>query len=427
MNALTNACIYDFHNFKNNRYIIFDSEIREIGNMEDFKGAENIIDCSGNIVLPGLVNCHTHIYSTFSRGMNVYFDPKNFKDILKQLWWRLDGQLDNTSTYYSGLIYGIDCVKNGVTTIVDHHASGLSINGSLMELKKAICDEIGLRGIFCFETSDRFDVSECIKENLSISKVRNEKCAGLFGMHASMTVSDESLEIISKNTKGLPIHIHVAESKYDEEDCRNKYNKSVVERLSSFNLLNKDSILAHCVHINENEADIIKQSDSIIAINPTSNMNNAVGLADYNLFKKYKLKCMIGNDGLGANIIREYLNIVFGMKNRLGSPTSFGLDELVQMIENGYEYISRVLNIRVGRIKEGYKADMITIPYNPPTPMNNGNVLGHLFYGIFDNFKPKDVWVDGKGLVRNYELKMDTLDIYKEARKEAEKVWTRMH
>ncbi|MEL7596739.1 MAG: amidohydrolase family protein, partial [Clostridiaceae bacterium] len=161
MKALTNACIFDFQSFKENYYVLFDSEIKEVGKMNEFPGADEIYDCSRTIVMPGLINCHTHIYSTFARGMNVPFDPKNFQDILDQLWWKLDGQLDKKAVYYSGLIYGCECIKNGVTSIIDHHASGLNIKGSLEELKKSICDDLGMRGIFCFETSDRFDTEEC--------------------------------------------------------------------------------------------------------------------------------------------------------------------------------------------------------------------------------------------------------------------------
>jgi cytosine/adenosine deaminase-related metal-dependent hydrolase len=196
LKAIINACIYDFHNYKQNCYILFDKEIIEVGHMQDFKGGDEIYDARGCIIMPGLTNCHTHIYSTFSRGMSIPFNPKNFKEILEQLWWKLDSKLDKNDIYLSGLVYGIDCIKSGVTSIIDHHASGLSIRGSLQELKRSICDELGLRGIFCFETSDRFDVDECIEENIEFSRQRTESSAGVFGMHASMSLSDGTLEKI---------------------------------------------------------------------------------------------------------------------------------------------------------------------------------------------------------------------------------------
>lgn len=427
MKALINACIYDFQNFKKNQYVLFDSEIKEVGSMEDFPGADKIYDCSHSLVMPGLINCHTHIYSTFSRGMNVPFNPITFQDILSQLWWRLDGKLNKNDVYYSGLVYGIDCVKNGVTSIIDHHASGLDIKGTLNELKKGVCDDIGLRGIFCFETSDRFNIDECIEENLEFAKGKSEKYAGLFGLHASMSLSDETLDKVSRNIGNIPIHIHVAESEEDEIHSKKIYGKYIVERLDGFNLLKSNSILAHCVHINEKEAELISKRGCYIAMNPTSNMNNAVGLADYEMIKSYGIPCIIGNDGLGVNITRDFLNLVFAMKNRLNGPTRFGLDDMRECINNGYKYISNILNIKIGRIEKGYKADMIAVPYIPPTPMEEDNILGHIFFGVFDNFHPRDTWCNGECLMRNYKVAIDEKNIALEAENSAEKLWNRIN
>lgn len=426
MKALINACIYDFHSYRDNCYVYFEDDIKEVGNMGDFKGADEIFDCRGSVVMPGLVNCHTHIYSTFSRGMSVPFNPKNFMDILEQLWWKLDSQLDSSDVYSSGMVYGIDCIKNGVTSLIDHHASGLSIRGSLDKLKESICEDLGLRGVFCFETSDRFDVDECIEENLKFACNRSSSSAGLFGMHASMSLKDETLKKIADVLGDLPIHIHVAESADDVEDCMKRYGTGIVQRLDSFSLLNKNSILSHCVHISGEEAELIAKRGCVTAMNPTSNMNNAVGLADYEIFRKNNVKCMIGNDGLGSNITREYLNITFAMKNRLQSPTKFGFDELIAMIQNGYEYINNILNIKVGRIEKGYKADMMAVPYLPPTPMNGENALGHLFFGMFDNFHPRDVWANGKCLMKDYQIDMNLEKIYGESRTLSQTVWERI-
>lgn len=426
MKAIINANIYDFKDFVENKYILFDEKIEEVGDMKDFKGAEIIYDCKGSIVMPGLINCHSHVYSTFARGMNIPFNPKNFKDILYQLWWKLDGKLDREAVYFSGLIYGIESLKNGVTSIIDHHASGLYIKGSLNELKKSIVDFLGLRGIFCFETSDRFNIDESIKENLEFCSKKTDKHCGIFGMHASLSLSNETLNMISKVIGNLPIHIHVAESMDDVLDCSEKYGKAIVERLDSFNLLNDNSILAHCVHINEKEAEIISNRNCYVALNPTSNMNNAVGLSNYDILRKNNIKCLIGNDGLGTNITRDYLNIVFGMKNMLKSPTKFSLEDLQNIINNGYEYVSKMLGIKLGRIEKGYLADMISIPYNPPTPMDLSNASGHIFFGLFDNFHPRYVWIGGQCVVKDYMTTFDENYIYNEAKNVASKVWDRI-
>lgn len=426
MKAIVNARIYDFENYIENGYVAFEREIAEVGSMESFKDADEVIDCKGSMVIPGLINCHTHIYSAFARGMNVPFNPINFKEILEQLWWKLDRQLDRDATYSSAFIYGADCIANGVTSIIDHHASGLCIENSLSLLSEVISERLGIRGLYCFESSDRFLLQECLKENLRFARSSSENKGSMFGLHASMSLSDESLERISWVLGNAPIHIHVAESIDDVHDCRSKYGKSIIERLDSFGLLNRNSILAHCIHINEDEAALISQRGCYVALNPTSNMNNAVGLPDYDLLRKYKIKCLLGNDGLGANITRDYLNLLFSMRNRLGSPTKFDMEDLVQIIKNGYEYMNSRLNVKLGRIEKNYKADLVVVPYNPPTPMNGKNALGHLVFGVFDSFKPSQVWISGKRLVEDYKLCFETEKALKQARADADKVWKRL-
>ncbi|SHH32296.1 amidohydrolase family protein [Thermosipho atlanticus] len=429
MKAIINANIFDFDNFYENYYILFDKEIIEIGSMEKFPGASYVIDAHGNFVMPGLVIGHTHIYSAFARGLSLPFNPTNFKDILNQLWWKLDSKLGETENYFSALVSGIEFIKNGVTTIIDHHASGKQIKGSLNTLRKALCDEIGLRGIFCFETSDRFNVEECIQENLSfLNENSSDMYAGLFGLHASLSLSDETLKKISELYKG-PIHIHTAESIDDVEDSLSKYGMRVINRLNKFGLLRENSILAHCVHVTEEELKLISKNNCYVALNVSSNMNNAVGLPDYKKMKKHNVKTIVGNDGLGFNLARELLNLFFSMKLKGKSPLAFSLDDLKYSISNTYEIASKLLRIKLGKIQPGYASDLIIVPYIPPTPINKENAYGHVVFGLFDNFRPSHVIVNGKLLMDNYKITVPTDDvneIYKEARKVSQRLWEKL-
>ncbi|MBM7560422.1 amidohydrolase family protein [Marinitoga litoralis] len=426
--VIINCNIFDYDDYKENQYIRFDKEILEVGDMKDFKKKENeeLIDFKSKLVMPGFVNGHTHIYSTFARGMSVDFNPKSFSDILKQLWWRMDSKIDLETTYYSGLVSGIEFIKNGITTFIDHHASGSAIKGTLNELKKGLCDEIGLRGIFCFETSDRFNVNECIEENIEFAKNKTEYYAGMFGLHASLSLSDETLKKVSENLNDLPIHIHVAESLEDEEESIAKYDKKVVERLEEFNLLNKNSILSHCVHIDEKEAEIMSKYDIYVALNPTSNMNNAVGLPNYKLLKDHEIKTIIGNDGLGFNITREYLNLYFTQKYRYEDPTFFNFSDLKSNIDNVYNLAGELLGIKIGRIKEGYKADMISYNYKPFTPLSENNIFGHVFFGIWDKLDVVDTIANGEFLMKDRKVKYDETKIYNEAKEVSKKLWKRL-
>ena len=154
MMVIKNAAIYDFDHYQRDCFIVHDELVRHVGYMADFKEEdypqETIIDASDCLLMPSLVVGHTHIYAALSRGLSLPFDPKDFRELLEQLWWRIDGALDREAVYLSGVVSGIEYVKNGVTTIIDHHASGRMITGSLETLKRAVVDTVGLRGIFCF-------------------------------------------------------------------------------------------------------------------------------------------------------------------------------------------------------------------------------------------------------------------------------------
>ncbi|EHI97697.1 S-adenosylhomocysteine deaminase [Clostridium sp. DL-VIII] len=422
--ALINARIFNYDSLKENSYVLFNKQIIEIGSMENFKGADEVFDCNNQIVMPGFVNCHSHIYSTFARGWITEFNPKNFVELLEQMWWKLDGVLEEKDIYYSGIVSGMEFIKNGITTVVDHHASG-KIRGSLNLLKRALCDYLGIRGVFCFESSERFPIDECIEENLEFGKNITNMERGLFGMHACLTLSDEALKKIAKESEGMPIHIHVAESDEDNIDSIKKYNKTPIERLEEYGLLRENSILSHCIYLTEKDMDILAKHKIYVALNPTSNLNNAVGLADVLELEKRNIKCILGNDGLGFNLTREMLNLLFGMHLKYKSPTAYSLNNLKKVIENNYEYAGKILNCKLGKIEQGYEADFLTLEYNAPTPMNEDNLFGHFFYGMLDNFKPKNVWCNGKIKLKDYKLLEDEEKIYAEARKIAKEVWSK--
>lgn len=421
--ALINARIFNYDSLKENSYVLFGEKIIKVGSMEEFKGADEVYDCKGSLLMPALVNCHTHIYSTFARGWNTPFNPKTFVELLEQMWWKLDRVLQKEDIYYSGLVSGIEFIKNGITTVVDHHASGRMVKGSLEVLRKALCDEIGIRGVFCFETSQRFNLKECIEENIEFSKNTTKTSAGLLGMHACLTLDDEGLKEIANSSGNLPIHIHVGESEEDNILSLEKYRQTPVERLEKYGLLRENSILSHCINISDKDKDILSKYKVYIALNPTSNLNNAVGIADALGFKKRNIKCLLGNDGLGFNLTREMANLVFTMHWNYKSPKSYPIDHLKEIIKNNYDYVSNLLGCKLGDIKEGYEADFFTIDYKAPTPINDNNLFGHFFYGIIDNFKPKSLWCNGKIKMKDYKVLKDEDKIYKEASKIAEGVW----
>lgn len=425
MKALINARVYDYHTFHQNVFIVFDDKIIEIGPMSSFDkdGIDEVIDVHNNLIMPGFICSHTHLYSAFARGLSVPFNPKNFREILEQMWWKLDHFLDNDMIYSSAITSGLDQVMKGSTTLIDHHASYF-IKGSLNRIKQALVDDIGIRAILAFETSDRFDVGEAIKENASFYKTnKGPKVSGLFGLHASFTLSDETLREVSKNLNGAGIHIHVGESIKDEEDSMEKYGKTVIERLDDFGLINDSSILVHCTNASEKELDIIKARNATIAINVTSNMNNAVGLPNIRMMVDKEINIMFGNDGLIQSMPIEFMTAYYTAHLKTKNPIGFSIDEIKQAIINSYNYVSKQLNIKIGEIKKDFVSDFIVVPYNEFTPLDKTNIFGHLFFGVFPGLLPKHVIANGKFIVKNYEVDKELHDKCDEANILAKKLW----
>ena len=430
MKTIINARIYDYKNYIENGFVRFDEKgIVDVNEMSRFINSDNeeIIDAHGGILLPSFVCAHSHIYSIFARGLSIPFHPNNFQEILDQMWWKIDAKINNDITYYSGIAAASEFLLNGVTTVIDHHASG-EIRGSLSSLASSVSGVAGMRGIYCFESSDRYNIRDCISENGEfISSNKSDKCAGLFGLHASMSLSDESLRDISSICKNYPIHIHVAESQMDEEDCLNKYNCRIIERLDKFNILNKDSLIVHGVFLNSNELEIIAKKKAYIVVNTTSNMNNAVGLPNVKSYLKHGIPVMVGNDGLSSNMASEYMNVYYTSHLKNISPTEISLDDVKQMIINSNDYASSLLQTKIGEIKQGYQADLMIVKYSPFTQLNESNIFGHLFFGLFPAFKPSDVFIGGEHVVKDYQLtNAKLLSELSVAKLYADKLWNKV-
>lgn len=429
MKAIINVRIYDYCHYIENGYVLFDNKIVKVGKMSEFKNDNyQVIDGKGQLLLPNFVCNHAHIYSIFARGLVLPFNPENFLDILKQMWWKIDAKIDNETTFYSGICAGKEFIENGVTTVIDHHASGTDISKSLTMLKKSLVDTLGLRAILCFETSDRYDIASCIKENMSfLNRYQSDHIRGLFGMHASMTLSDDTLKRIARQLKDNPIHIHVAESEMDEQDSLDKYQMTITERLEKYNLVNPNSLIVHGVDISDKELDIVKKHNAYMVVNTTSNMNNGVGLPNVKNYLNHDIKVLVGNDGLSSNMTTEYLNVLYTGHLYNKTPTAIGLGEVLDMINNSYDYASKMLGIKLGRIEKDYEADFMLVPYEPFTKIDESNAFGHIFYGLYPSLRPNDVYASGRCLLKNRKIISKKVNkLFSEAQSVSADLWKRV-
>ncbi|WP_315110928.1 putative aminohydrolase SsnA [Clostridium intestinale] len=423
---------------ENGAVVIRDNTIIAVGEYSLLKEKykeEEFIDAKGKVIMPGLINTHMHIYSTFARGMAGKGPaPKNFTDILENLWWRLDKGLTLEDTKYSAYTTYLDCIKNGVTTVFDHHASPYSVEGSLFTIGDA-AKELGVRTCLCYETSDR-DGEEIlkagIKENIHFIKTYNnvneDMLKGMFGMHASFTLSDKSLYMCREAMEGLDAgyHIHTSEGIDDLYDSLRNHGKRVVERLMDFDILSDKTIAVHCVHVNSREMEILKQTNTNVVHNPESNMGNAVGCSPVLEFIKRGINVGLGTDGYTSDMMESIKvgNIIH--KHNLCDP-NVGFNETSSMaFDNNRKISSKYFNKEVGVLKEGAYGDVIIVDYNPLTPLNENNINGHIIFGMSGRCVT-DTIINGKVVMRNRVINtVDEEKIFSKSRDLAQKLWERI-
>jgi len=418
-----------------NSTVVIDGEhvaaIGDTAKMKERYPSAAVIDCAGKIILPGFINTHHHFYSTLARGMAPPGEPAaNFVEILERLWWKLDIALSNEDIAPSAQIPLIECIRNGTTTIIDHHASPSCRDGSLDRIENAV-REAGLRASLCYEVSDRNTPGAGIAENERFIKKIGRgdgQIASLMGLHASFTVSDETVEkcVGIANDAGVGCHIHVAEDAADRADSLTKYGIPTVNRLHNLGVTGEKSIFVHCVHVDEDEMDILASTDTIVVHNPESNMNNAVGVTKLLKLLEKGILVGLGTDGMSSDMLAQMRTayLLHRLDNR--DPRVAFTEAPRLLLQNNAEIAARQFGIHLGEIAPGLPADLAVIDYHPPTPLTEANFLGHLIFGLVDASVDTTI-CRGKVLMRNKQiLTLDEERITALSRELAPEVWKRL-
>jgi len=415
---------------------IKDGKIDAIGPTESFGitfDDERQIDAKGQLVMPGNICAHTHFYGAYARGMAIPGDaPKNFPEILSRLWWTLDKALDKDAVRMSALVSLVDAIKHGTTTLIDHHASPHAIEGSLDTIAEAV-QQAGLRGVLCYEVSDRDGKDKekaqaGIAENVQFINAHRDDplVRGTFGLHASLSLNDETLKACADALPdGAGFHIHVAEHEADEEDSLKRSNKRVVQRLNDYGIWGERSIAAHCVHIDDDELDILLNSRTWITHQPRSNMNNAVGAMQWEKFIQRGVKLGLGNDGFSNNMWAEWKTAYLLHKVVSRDPRAANGADIVKVAIQNNAKIAQVFFPEqiFGEISEGTAADLIFVDYKPFTPLEAGNLPWHILFG-FEASMVTTTIVNGKILMSDRQLVTLNEDaIMQEARALAPAIW----
>ena len=393
-------------------------KIKFIDNFDDVtvSGEDTVIDCSGKLVTKSFGVGHIHVYSALAKGMPPPVKkPQNFPEILKYIWWTLDKALDKETIEASALATALACAKAGATFAVDHHASPNSIKGSLEIIANAF-DKIGVGHLLCYEVTDRdgiVNAQEGLEETDSYLASRQ----GLVGMHASFTVGNDTMEkaaqIMQKHNSGA--HIHVAEGIYDQEHCLENYNKRVVERLNDYGFLGSaKTILGHCIHIEEHERELLRNSGAYVVQNTESNLKNKVGY--FNALGLDEKRILLGTDGMHSDMLQS-------------AKAAFFVGQSFDIIDFGSAYL-RFRNIHRYIDKNGFCGDgennLVVLDYDSATPVNKDNFLGHFTFGIKSNHV-LHVISDGRLIVKDRIIQtVDEGEVLGFTKEQAERLWKKM-
>ena len=389
-------------------------------------GGDETVDLGGNVVIPGMVCAHTHLYSSLARGMNgPPRTPRNFLQILRRIWWKLDRALDDESVYYSAAAGALESLRCGTTLLFDHHSSPEAIPGSLDIIQEALRD-VGLRGVLCYEVTDRGGKKERdagLEENRRFLDATEGDglFRGLVGAHASFTLGKASLEACGElaSEYGTGVHIHVAEDAADVRDARRRSGTGLLKRLERAGIAREGSVFAHGVHLREPEFRALEKTGAWLVHNPRSNMNNGVGHAPVQLFPS---RSALGTDGFPADMFEEARTGFF----RAQEETPACGTRVASFLAGGWALASSVFGTHFGSLAPGDAADLAVLAYRSPTPVSPANAAGHFLFG-FRSANVESVMVGGKWALWNGSLPLiDEEALMTKARDAAARLWKKL-
>ncbi len=385
---------------------------------------EDVLDLTGKLLMPGVVNAHTHLYRSLARGMPPVRPPaRDFVDRMERGWWRYDRVLDEESVYYTALVGAIEAAFTGTTVLINQHSSPAFVSGSLATVRRAV-EAVGLRSLHCYEVSDRAGapgVDAALEENRAFLQEPGGLTRGMIGAHASFTLSEKSMNRLADliGSTGGSLHIHVAEDLADVDDCRSRFGLTLLERLSHHGLLVSRTLLAHCVHMTSGEISEVHALGGWIAHNPRSNMRNTVGHAE----AAFMQRAALGTAGIDQDLFAEARSCYLKLRES-GEPAA--LDITLRLLVGGHRLAAALFGRPFGKLAMGAPADLAVLDYTPPTPLEASNVAAHLLFGIHRNHV-ESVLVGGRWVVRGRKLvDIDLGETYARAREVASGLWKKM-
>ena len=426
----------DRHNpyFADGAVVAEGEEILAVGNCSELRGRypeAEWIDARGGVIMPGLINAHTHIYSGLARGLSIAGNnPQNFLEILEGTWWNIDRHLTLDGTKASAYATILECIRDGVTPIFDHHASFCEIPGSLFAIRD-VAKELGIRACLCYEVSERDGEEKCeesIRENADFARWAkredDDMIRAMFGGHALFTISDRTFEkMVAANDGMTGFHIHVAEGMNDVYDSLRRYGCRPVNRLLYNGILGEKTLLGHCIHISPAEMEIIRETGTMTVNNPESNMGNAVGCAPVLQMMQKGITVGLGTDAYTHDMLESLKVFLIIQRHNAALPNVGWSEAMTMLFENNARIAAKYFKKPLGVLKPGAAADVVIMDYPAFTPFSAENADGHILFGMMGK-NCRTTIINGKVLYKDREfVNIDEERINARILEQSKKLW----
>lgn len=381
--------------------VIEDDMIKEL--TVDYNGSyDKLIDALGKVVMPGLINCHTHLGMSIFRATN---DSLTLDKWLKEKIWPIEDKLTDNDIYYTTLLSCIEMIKSGTTMSNDMY---YNCQGSLKAIKECFVRSMFSRCLMDSDGQGDKRIQELI--DLYNDNANQDLITFSVSPHAIYTCSYEYLikcrELAEK--LNLLIHIHFCENMEEVNNIKNKYHKSPVSLLKELGYLDNKLILAHATYISEQELEELKDKDVSFVHNPISNLNLGCGIADVAKYMKY-VNVAIGTDGQGSgnnlNLFKHMSYVDLLQKGIYKDPTILSSYDVLKMATiNGAVAVG--MEDKIGSIKVGKKADIIILNLDNVETYPSQDLITNIVHNV-DSLNVDTTIINGKILMENHKLKIN--------------------
>jgi 5-methylthioadenosine/S-adenosylhomocysteine deaminase len=370
--------------------VVEDGEIVEIN--EGFVSGDDVVDASDEVVIPGLVNSHTHMYSLPIRGAPLDVNPQSFYENLTDIWWRVDEAFTMQDARLSAVGSVKEMLEGGVTTFCDNYSGPNTLPGGLEAVAEGV-SQTPIRAMLSFEATARNSVEEAtegIDENdrfINEKESEYENVEGHYCLHTLFTNTEKTVgDTVERAVRDdRPIQVHLEEGLVDVHESIKEYGKRPVHALDEMGFFDADVIAAHGVHATEEEIEVLAENDVRLAHNPYSNTNNAVGIADVETMEEKGLTIGIGDDGWDPDMFETMRSAVGIHKLKKKNPSGFDAAKALEWATIGS---AKVLGMEdeVGSIETGKRGDFTVLDLGP-----NPVLPESVAYYVVNSASEKDV------------------------------------